>query len=683
MPNYKQADRRLVVSTPLGENTLLLEGFSGVEALSEPFAFQLQLASERSSIDPKSIIGQPVSFGLQLGWPTDAQASIRWFHGIVRRFAYRGGTDRLTRYAAEVVPSQWFLQRRTDARIYQSAETPAIVQDVIARARAGELDTKDLAKTYPKREYCVQYRETDHDFISRLLEDEGIFYRYARGESGHVMRLGDSVEDYVSCTSHPLHRSVPFQQPHAGDDILSWERVFDFQPGRWVMRDYNFLTPSAPLEADRNLSTEQAGAERSEMFHYPGGYQTKAEGQRLVRARMESDDCQYDIVMADTVCPDLFPGGRFKVGRHPVPGERDREWLVVKVEHVVHGDGEFETGSGRPIPYANRVTCIPADVLFRPARRTLRPVMHGVQTAVVVGPNPKGSAKPEEIYVDKHGRVKVHFHWDRHGAMDDSASCWIRVAQPWAGAGYGSLAIPRIGQEVLVEFEEGNPDRPIINGSLYNAGQPVPVSTAGGRVSAKDITEAAMNTTLRSNSLGGTGGHNEITMNDREDAEVLFVKAQKDSITQVGHDATTSIGANATLDIGGESKVAITKHSTTTVGGDETHKITGEHWFEVTGGSDIVVYEGHTITAKSITIGTVDDFKMSSRDSVVELEAAKHILLKCGQSQVKLEPDGTITVTGLKIGINGMAEVNLACGANYMKIDPSGVTIFGTLVKIN
>jgi type VI secretion system secreted protein VgrG len=583
---YRQSERRLQLRTPLGEDALLLDALRGTEELSGAFQFTLQLVSQYKWVEPASIVGQPVSFGIVSDWPRGESRVTRWFHGIVRRFAHRGRSDRLAKYVAEVVPQAWFLTRRADARIFQERSVPEIVAEVLRGGRVETLDRSGLRSSYAPREYCVQYRETDHDFVNRLLEDEGIFYRYVHAEGSHEIHLADTAEAYPS-TGAVLHRRSPLEQHDTGDDILRWEHGFEFRPGRWAQRDYDFKKPSNALETNRHSNTGQPGDDGYEIYGFPGGYSARDEGERRTRARMEAEDCGYDVVHASTVCPHLAPGERFKVGKHPIEAEEGREWVATRVEHVVRSQGEYESGSGSPLPYVNAVTCIPAEVTYRPPRVTPRPVMHGIQTAVVVGP------KGEEIYVDEYARIKVQFHWDRYGKRDERSSCWIRVAQPWAGGGYGGLAIPRIGQEVIVEFEEGNPDRPLINGRVYNAEQMPPVSNAGR--DAKDgpaptkMTQAAMMTTIRSQSLGGSGGHNEITMNDTGGKEGLFIRAQKDEIHLIGNDRLRKVGNDETLEVAKNRTRSVGENEKVEVGANQDVKVTGNRSISVSGN------ETHTV----------------------------------------------------------------------------------------
>lgn len=696
MSLYGQSERRLQLKTPLGDETLLLDGLRGVESLSEPFLFQLNLLSVEDWISPASIVGQPVSFGISMPWPRGSEPTTRWFHGVVRRFVHRGRSDRLSKYVAEVVPLAWFLTRRADARIFQDKSVPDIACEVLKGGRVNAVDRSGLRASYAPREYCVQYRESDHDFVNRLLEDEGIFYYFTHSESDHTLVMADAADAYPECENATLHRRSPLQQHDTGDDIIRWEHGFDFRPGRWSQRDYNFKTPSNQLETQRHLSTDQPGGDPYEVYGFPGGYAERGEGERLTRVRMEAEDCGYDVVQADTVCPTLFPGGRFKVGKHPIQSEEGCEWVVTRVEHVVQGHGEYESGTGSPLPYVNRLTCIPADVVFRPTRRTPRPVMHGIQTAVVVGPS------GEEIYVDKFGRVKVQFHWDRYGKKDERSSCWIRVAHPWAGLGYGGLAIPRIGQEVVVEFEEGNPDRPLINGRVYNAEQIVPVSNAGRDASAgpapSEITAAAMMTTLKSNSLGGSGGYNEITMNDTGGAEGLFIKAQKDNINNIGNDQTTmignnreesvgvdhteiigsnstqTIGVNRTLTVGANEAISIGSNKTENIGSMATESVGMVKSLSVGAAYMVNVGAAHTLAVGGAMSTTVSLAQMEEVGKTKTVIVGDKVSLTCGESKVTLDKSGKITVEGKDITVKASGKTVVE-SSGPMKLKGSKIDI--------
>ncbi|MFO0826510.1 MAG: type VI secretion system tip protein TssI/VgrG [Phycisphaerales bacterium] len=740
MGRYTQGDRQLRVESVLGEDELLLAGFDGQESLSAPYSFTLDLRSERSWIDPRSILGQPIGFRYALKGGDE-----RWFHGIVRRFSRVGDLRDLFVYRAEVVPWLWLLSRRTDCRIFQQRTVPQIVREVFEAAGQSDFDFSRLTEAYRTREYCVQYRESDFAFVSRLLEDEGIFYWFRHERGRHELVLADGAEAYEEVAGGRLHRRGGEGHRSDADQLLSWERGFEFRSGRYTERDFNFLRPSDALEVSTHATPPIPGLNDWELYEYPGGYDAANDGDRVVRLRMEEVDQGYETTRGESLRLDLFAGGTFAVGEHPLESERGRSWVVTRVSHAVSHADEWEVGTGGlSRPYRNSFECVPSKVAYRPARRTPRPSMQGVQTAIVVGPS------GEELYVDEHARVKVQFHWDRYGRRNESSSCWVRVAQPWAGAGYGGLAIPRIGQEVIVEFEEGDPDRPLINGRLYNGSQPTPVSNAGRDASAgpapEKITQAAMMTTIRSQSLGGSGGHNEITMNDTGGKEGLFIKAQKDEIhnvgynrgdtvannetrkvgvdriREVGNNETISIGNNREKTVGVDENVSIGSNHSITVGANETIAVGANRTVKVGANEDYTVSVCRLLTtlvahndlagiARGIETGVVRfdltglamaDVIGLARLTVVGLadmqvtglnkieKIGQDYSLKAGQTvgvtagkDFVVEASGNAGIKAASVLVFECPDITLKAGGGFIRIDGSGVTISGSLVKIN
>jgi type VI secretion system secreted protein VgrG len=571
----------------------------------------------------------------------------------------------------------------------------------------------------------VQYRESDFDFASRLLEEEGIAYWFREEADGGpaTLVLADRAEAYWSCADRELHRRSATGSGEAGDDFLDWRHTWEHRSARWVQRDFDFKRPNLSLEAQRSADLVVPSPSALEIYEYPGGYSRRDEGDRITRARAQLEECACEVVRGASRFPFLAAGGKFAVGRHVVTGEKGRTWAVVEIEHEVMGgaevevEREFET----PVPYINRFRCIPEERTFRPERKTPKPRIQGVQTATVVGP------KGEEIHVDRFGRIKVQFHWDRYGQRNEQSSCWIRVSQPWAGAGYGGLAVPRIGQEVIVEFEEGDPDRPLINGRLYNGANAVPASHAGRdpkkMPAPKDVREAAMMTSIRSQSLGGSGGSNEITMNDSGGAEGLFIKAQKDEIhvvgndrsDTVGHDETREVGNDRTRKVGNNETVEVGANRSRLVGGNEKIEVAGSRT-ETVGGMEMYTVNGaraHTVmVAENITNGVSRSLQTGlahievvgllntvmtgmARVSVIGASDTSMVLggsalHKAGTSYtIKAGTDASIEAAG-NMGLKAASmlviecpDITLKAGGGFIRINSEGVTIVGSKVKVN
>jgi len=690
-----RSDRlELHVATALGDDAFELGGMVGEEGLSRPFRFRLDLFTRHDDIAAEDLVGHGIDFAWMGGQAPESEGMRedsaghvwRHVHGIVSELRYCETRDRWHRYEAEVVPALWLLSRRRDCRIFQTrngtgGSVPEIVANVLEEAGLRAADWSGLRESYRQRDYCVQYRETDLDFISRLLEDEGIWFRFRHAPGSHEIVMGDARGAYVKSGDPELHVPMQANAPQHDDLIISWERRHEIRSGQWAHKDYNFLEPGAPMEAKERAAVGLDGGENLESYDWRGGYDARSEGERRARVRIEEEESRWERVTCRSRAGGVAAGSCFEVGRHPLRRERGRRWLVTTVHHQIPTvwPGEFESigrnsDAGGP-RYRNAFECIPAELEFRPPRVTPRPSVQGIQTAVVVGP------PGNEIHVDEHARVKVQFHWDRRGTMDDGSSCWIRVAQPWAGAGYGGLCIPRIGQEVVVEFEEGDPDRPLINGRLYNQAQMPPVSNAGRDPSAgpspESIPQAAMMTSIKSSSLGGSGGSNEITLNDTGGAEGLFIKAQKDNINKVGNDQTTMIGNNReesvgvdhTELIGNDSAQNIGRNQTIAIGdsqaisvGKQKSETIGKFSMENVGIAKMI----NIGVAQMLTIGGVSATNvggvMNTAVGLVSMEQVgkmKSIVvgdkfqITCGKAKLTMESSGKITLEGTEISTTG------------------------------
>ena len=453
-------DRALFLVTPL-QADLSLTGFSGSEELSRLFRYELEIVSATSAIGAADIVGQNVTFSV-----LRADGSPRFFNGFVSRFT-AGDFDDLGRrsYRAEVVPWLWFLTRTTDSRIFQNRTVPEIISLVARELGFGDLRS-DLTATYRRNDCIVQYRESDFNFVSRLMEQVGISYYFVHEAGKHTLVLTDSLAGidaspgceilpYVPLVSSP---AAPFQS-----SILSWEHRYRYTSGRVTQTDYNFMVPKADLLTTSSTAVDLPGIDRFELYDYPGKYTEIAIGEVLTGIRMEEEEVAHDVVAGMTNCRGFSPGHRFALSSHPSPGEAGT-YVITSIHHTATEPAVYNSQDGLdPTVYSSRFTCIPFGVVFRPERTTPKPVISGVQTAVVVGPRGKS------IHTDRYGRVKVQFHWDREGKSDEDSSCWIRVAHDYTKSGPTPAFIPRVGSEVVVSFLEGDPDRPLVIGRVHSA----------------------------------------------------------------------------------------------------------------------------------------------------------------------------------------------------------------------
>ena len=600
-----QTDRLLTIEVEgMSENALLVSSLMGQEAISSLFYFTLELLSERpEEVTTETVFGRKVTIQLRLRDDTS-----RFFNGFVSRFALRGTDERFTQYQFQVVPWTWFLSKRTDCRIFQDKTVPEIIEEVFSEINVSDFRS-DLTRSYTKWDYCVQYRETDLQFISRLMEQEGIFYFFEHQRGRHTLVLADAPQAHQPCPGQPTVRFLAESGfGEREDTISSWEGQAEVRSGACALRDYHFEMPSKTLEVTEPSKFEM-GNEGLEIYDYPGEYaqlfnkpeqrldEVEPEGRKIVAIRMEEEETPLQIAYGASTCRAFMAGARFEMV-DPPPGSDEGPYVLTSVQHSAIQSSAFVSGGAEGGgSYYNNFTCIPGDVPFRPARTTHKPVMRGPQTAKVVGPS------GEEIFVDKYGRVKVQFHWDRQGQNNADSSCWVRVSTLWAGTQWGMIHIPRIGQEVVVDFLEGDPDQPIIVGSVYNAEMMPPYTLPDNK------TQSGIKS--RSSKDGGPTNFNEIRFEDKSGEEQVYIHAERnldtvveaDETRQVGHDRQTRIGNDDTLNvendhivyidgeelitISGQQKLGIGRRRSTSVGGSDELEVTGR--IRVEGRSGIAI----------------------------------------------------------------------------------------------
>ncbi|MFO0698085.1 MAG: type VI secretion system tip protein TssI/VgrG [Nitrospira sp.] len=604
MPAYTQDTRLIGITTPLGKDVLLLRGFSGRESLSQLSAFDLDLLSKDPEIKFEDIIGKRVTLRVTL-----SQDKERYFNGFISRFVQTGAQTGMANYRATMVPWLWFLTKTTDCRIFQNKTIPDIVQQIFKEYGFTDVKAK-LQGTYEPRDYCVQYRETDYNFVARLMEQYGIFYFFEHEKEKHTLVLTDNPDAHQPCPEQPKAKWNPQGSKSLTEDVvgtLEVEKIF--RPGKYALTDYNFETPSTSLLSEIDTTITVGGNTKYEVYDYPGEYEKKAQGKTLVKLRMEEQEVKHLSVTGTSSCRAFATGYRFDFEDYS-RADLNQAYVLTAVSHSATVGDTYTTGraSDGSSAYTNAFVCIPHKVPFRPPQITPKPIVQGPQTAVIVGPT------GEEIYSDKYGRVKAQFHWDREGKNDENSSCWMRASQNWAGKQWGGIFVPRIGQEVIVEFLEGDPDRPIITGRIYNAEQMPPYALPANQTQSG----------VKSNSSKGGGGSNEWRFEDKKGSEEIYLHGQKDwniviendksqsighdeSLTvgnnrtkKVGVDQSEDIGSNKTIHVGANHTESIDANKTLTVGGNHTETISGNETITVSTAS------AHTIAlARALTIGAV------------------------------------------------------------------------------
>lgn len=663
-----QKNRAIAINSPLGEDVLLLRAFTLKEELGRPFSIQADIRSETADIDFDKIVGENVTIRLNR-----ADGKARYLNGYVARFAQSGmpQKDGSNEYAATIVPWLWFLTRTQDCRIFQEMTIPEIVQKVFKDFGFTDFELA-LTGKYEKREYVVQYRETAFNFVSRLLEHAGIYYFFEHENGKHTMVLADSpaahepAEAYESIRYHGNEKSK-----------LGFERVWEWsverriQPGAFVLTDFDFKAPAKALLAEALRTAKHAAAEFS-IFDYPGTYAQVDHGKAYAAVRAEELASQHEIVRAEGDVRGVHAGCKFTLGGMPRT-DQNREYVIIRQEITARVD-DFTSGKAGQAEefFEGSFAAVAAKTQIRPARTSPKPAVAGPQTAIVCG------TSGEEIYTDEWGRVKVKFHWDRYSAGDEKSSCWIRVAQSWAGKKWGSIFTPRVGQEVIVDFLEGDPDQPIITGRVYNNENMPPYALPANKT---------MSTTKTNSSKGGAG-FNEIRFEDKAGEEQLFIHAQKNMDIRVladcfetikndrglivEHDQMELVKNDRSEKVEGHHKEHVVKDFNLLVEGKQAIEVTGL-LSETIGGDVVEVYKGEqsTSVAKQLSI----------KADIIALEAATNITLKVGESYIAID-SSSINIKTTNLTIETDANTKITATANFEAKGTAQAKVEGGMVSV-
>ena len=703
---FTQDNRLLQVIPPgpLVPNDLILTSLTGREEMSRLFSFQLELISHKKNITPDQIVGKPLTFSVEQS--INNAVTRRHFSGFVNRFT-TGMFDEsdkgegIQHYHAEVVPWLWFLTRTSDCRIFQNKTVLQIIEEVFADngfsgAKFFDISDTDAARHRPWV-YCVQYRETDFNFVSRLMEQEGLYYYFkpvfnAQTQAAdHVMCIR-SKKSYIASQPATLDFKTSTGETKAHDGITSWVHEFEFRPGKWMQNDYDHTNPRASdqlLRTDASLKVKYANEDKFEMYDYPGEYEVDdgAYNKAMTENRQEEDEVPQDVVHATANVVGISPGVFFTVGEHPNSDEKGKQYVVTSIQHSAQ---ETSLQGGGRRHYTGSFSAIPEARTFRTARITAKPSIQGTQTAIVVGPPGK------EIHTDNekntsYMQVKVHFPWDRKPANEDS-SCWIRVAQFWAGKNWGAMFIPRIGQEVVVAYLEGDPDRPLIVGSVYNHDQK-PAYLGSGRDSKH--THDPNLSGIKSNSTLGGDGFNELRFNDTKDKEQIFIHAQKDLDIRVRATYRQRVYGNKHVIIGWEKDgkkggdlreliyqdkhLHVMRHATTHIEGNSHLKVGygegGGDWnADIEKNRNELVGEGYGLSVGKDMVTLVGGKSSLLATGEIIQEAGPKMSLQAGEIHIK---------GGMKVVIEAGMQLSLKGPGGFVNIGPTGVDIQGTLVNIN
>lgn len=656
------------VQTPV--DGFVLYRLTAHEQLGQLFEIHVDLLSEMETCDFGAMLGN--SMGVEIPWK-DSESDPRYLHGFINRFEHIGIHQGMTRYRATMVPWLWFLSRTTDCRIFQEMSVVQIVTQLFDEYSVNDYKL-ELSESYEVREYCVQYRETDLNFVCRLLEEVGIYFYFTHTSTAHTLVLTDDSSRHAATDGYSQVPFFPPGNPSARerDHVSDWRVKQQVSTGKYVLDDYDFLNPSGDL-MQKSAVSRSHNLSDAEFYDYPGSFENLTAGRTVVK-RIEELQAHHQRSQGSGNARGLACGALFTLEEHPVD-DFNAEYLIVSTTYEIQNNefvaGEVGTGSSGLCSFE----VMPSGEQFRSPRTTPKPVIQGPQTAIVVG------RADDEIFTDEHGRIKVQFHWDRLGTNDENSSCWIRVAQTWAGNKWGSIHIPRVGQEVMVEFLEGDPDRPIITGRVYNAEQMPPYELPANQTQSG----------IKSRSTAGATdqNYNELRFEDKFENELIYFHAEKDFERVVENNDTLKVGFDKKD--AGDQVIEIFNNRQLTVGNKDSKD----------GSQTISVYKDHTETLetgdatytiskgkRTTTIQGDDALTLKTGDQSIEIksgknttEAAQSILLKVGGSSIKIEP-AAITLKSVQINIQGDASLDLK--APMTSCEGSGMlTLKGGLTQIN
>ena len=708
-------ERHLRISGAVIPDDAAIERLTGYEALGTPFEYQAILVSASPKLDLAKFIGDTVTVELEM----DAKDSWRYFNGYVTEAALIETFKRHARYRLTLRPFLWLLTARTNSRIFQKKSVPTIVKGLLTEHGFDSVQTP-LEGSYPLLDYVVQYRESDFAFVSRLMEEAGIYYYFKHEQEKHVLVLADAESAHgkpVGDTDTFLFRPQENGRPSwPKDHIDTWEMQQRFRSGAFASKDFNFEMPRVDLLSRSKSTVTQKQAGTMELFEYPGRYLTAGDGSHIVRTRIQEVQTEVETVAAAGDVRALGTGELFTLDDFPIESQNKKYLVTTARFEAVNNPLESGQDASSGTTYRVHFDCLDSKTPFRPARRTPLPRIEGPQTAIVVG---EGGA---EIFTDKYGRVKVQFHWDREGQKNESSSCWVRVSQAWAGNQWGAVHLPRIGQEVVVDFLEGDPDQPLVVGRVYNADNMVPYALPGNK------TQSGIKS--RSSLGGAPYNFNELRFEDKKGSEHVYLQAEKDlqilvkhderrqvghdRVKEVVHDETTSIGhdRNETVDnnetisiggsrnenVGGSESVTVAMNREHTVGIQESVTVGAARSLTVgasdstsVGGSqsvsvgssqtvDVGKDQGTTIGAnRTLTVGKDDNVTIGGKsvtsvekDTTISvgtkmvIDVTDELTLKSGDASIILKKNGDITIKGKNITVDGSGKVNIKASGDVV-----------------
>ena len=636
--------RIATVSTQAAESLLLFR-MRGREELGRPFKYDLELLGTDGGLSGSKLLGQSMTVMIE-----QQDGRTRHVNGIVTRFDRGGGRGRYALYEVTLRPALWLLSRSRDCRIFAHAAVPAVIKQVLSDHGLDDLRSQLLGE-YPDVDYTVQYRESALDFVTRLMEREGIYYYFRHDEKKHTVVMTDAQHE-----SAPNYAEVPYYPPdptHEREEehLNRWSVSEGIQPGVYALNAFDFEKPKANLAVRTAQPRDHANAD-FEQYDYSGDYDAVSSGESRSRIRLEALHAQHRQIRAEGNARGLLTGALFTLKNHP-QFEQNKQYLVTSEEITFENNG-FESGDTGEATLRTAITAIDAKTPFRLPAETPSPIISGPQTAIVVGPQDK------EIWTDQYGRVKVQFHWDRLGESDGANSCWVRVAQVWAGARWGAMHIPRIGQEVIVEFLEGDPDQPIITGRVYNADNMPPYGLPENQTQSGIKSHSSKN--------GTQENFNELRFEDKKGDEEVFLHAEKNLNEKIKADHSTDVGGNQSTSVSGDQSDS--------VGGNQSLSVTGNQSADIEGSQGVTVGAGSTL-------GITGAYQVDAT-STINVQSPVSINLQVGGSSILIEPSAITLSSGgkalLKLDVNALLAssqgTQLTFDANVLVQSVAGAQLF-------
>ena len=718
------SNRTFTAHSPLGEQ-LEFRSMVGSEQISRLFEFRVRLISESSAISAKSLLGKDLTVEIDLTTEQGGGGK-RYLSGQVVQFTFIGRDGDFASFIAVLRPKLWHATRRTDFKIFQHMKAPDIIKDVLGKYGFSIEDK--LTGQYREWVYMVQYDESDFNFVSRVMESEGIYYYFEHAMGSHTLVLADDIGSHSPLPNGPS--TIPYYSGdraahvHDEDFIDGWTFAEDIASGKFAADDYDFEKPKALLDTKEAKPAGHPEDDR-EVYKWPGGYTDAGDGENYARISIEQQSAPREAVHGEGNARNIAPGYLFTFSKYP-RADQNKQYLIESAyyrfeENVRRSDGSGGAGNSKragtdsPTSYRIGFDALPKTTSYRSQRSTPKPHTTGPQTAVVTGP------AGEEIYTDKYGRIKVQFHWDRYGTMDENSSCWIRVSQTWAGSNYGSMHIPRIGQEVIVDFLNGDPDYPIVTGRVYNAMQMPPWDLPANKTQSGIKTNSSKDGAAGAGMKNGAGDANAIRFEDKKGEEQLWFHAQKDQFTEVEHDEDKWVGNDRRKTVDGHETNVIHKNRTETVDWNETITVHQNRTETVDWNEKLTVHKNRDKTIDKnetdiikkkwdITVGQIRNEKVGflstfnvglvhtenvgvMHSSIVggariEVSGANKTEVVVGPRTTTVKSD-TVTVeetqkvTAKKIELNASEEILLVCGSSSIKLTPELIQILAKMVYIN